>query len=342
MLALVRRVPVLAVIPLTIGVIAVPWWAWTKSMDFTTPPSEAQLRRIRADAAAALSKPQRDKPLNSGEDLQREVQSPIKPPPVIDPGDPHAPAPLDAFRDNADKGAKALIELAVHLEEQSGNARALLAWERVLDSCKPDDSQRAAALAGIQRLRPSVAPWAADPLTKPLVLEAAVNQPTPPPALEALLGEVARITANSSAGLVKFVPRVDLPDQQKEKEKAKPKPKPKPKPKGKEKVPAEPPAPPPPPPPPRPPLSLQILADGESSASTGMIELTLPEDPTELRREILRGVYRLVASQIAATTELNPPDPLAETDDPVPALSARITRLCWADFGKSLQPADRP
>jgi hypothetical protein len=134
MLPLVRRVPILAVIPLTIGVIAVPWWAWTKNMDFTTPPSEFQLRRIRTDTAAALSKPQRDKPLNSGEDMQREVLSPIKPAPVIDPGDPHAPASLDAFRDNADKGAKALIELAVHLEEQSGNARALLAWERVLDS----------------------------------------------------------------------------------------------------------------------------------------------------------------------------------------------------------------
>jgi len=202
MLLLVRRVPILAVIPLTIGVIAVPWWAWTKHMDFTTPPGEAELRQVRTETAAALSKPHREKPLNSRDDPQREVQMPIKPPPVIDPGDPHAPAPLDAFRENSGKGAKALIELAVHLEEQSGNSRALLAWERVLDSCKPDDSQRAAALAGIQRLRPVVAPWSADPLAKPLVLEAAVNQATAPPALEALLDEVTRVTANSSAGLV--------------------------------------------------------------------------------------------------------------------------------------------
>jgi hypothetical protein len=342
MLPLVRRVPILAVIPLTIGVIAVPWWAWTKNMDFVTPPGEFQLRRIRTDTAAALSKPQSDKRLNSRDDPQREVQSPIKPPPVIDPGDPHAPAPLDAFRDNADKGAKALIELAVHLEEQSGNARALLAWERVLDSCKPDDSQRAAALAGIQRLRPSVAPWSVDPLAKPLVLEAAVNQLTPHPALDGVLEEVARITANSSAGLVKFVPRVDLPDPPQPKKKEKPKPKPKPKPKGKAKAPDEPPPPAPPPPPPRPPLSLQILADGEKAASTGMVELALSEDPVELRREILRGVYRLVASQIAATTDFNPPDPLSESDEPGPALSARITRLSWAEFGKSLQAADRP
>jgi hypothetical protein len=341
MLLIVRRVPILAVIPLTIGVIAVPWWAWTKDMDFTKPPDDFQLRRIRSDTAAALSKPQRDLLLNWRDGSQREVQSPIKPPPVIDPGDPQAPAPLDAFREHADKGAKALIELAVHLEEQSGNARALLAWERVLDSCKPDDSQRAAALAGIQRLRPSVAPWSVDPLAKPLVLEAVVNQATPSPALDGLLEEIARITANSSAGLVKFIPRVDLPDPPQPKKKEKPKPKPKPKGKAKG-APAEPPAPPPPPPPPKPPLALQILADGEKPPSTGLIELTPSDDPTELRREILRGVYRLVASQIAASTEFNPPDPLSETDDPVPALSARITRLCWSEFGKSLQAADRP
>ncbi|MCW1924878.1 hypothetical protein OKA05_20110 [Luteolibacter arcticus] len=337
-----QRVPLLAVIPLAIGVIALPWWAWTKDMDFLTPPSDFQLRRIRADTAAALSKPRRDKAPNSREDLQREVQSPIKPPPEIDPGDPHAPAAIDAYREEAaGKGANALIDLAVHLEEQSGNARALLAWERVLDSSKPDDSQRAAALAGIQRLRPAVAPWSVDPLAKPLVLEAAINTPVPHPSLEGLLEEAARITANSSAGLVKFVPRVDLPDPPQPPKKVKPKPKPKPKAKGKPQVPEPPPAP-PPPPPVRPPLSLQILADGESSTSTGVIELALPEDASELRREILRGVYRLVASQIAATTELTPPDGLSETDEPVPALSARITRLSWSEFGKSLQPADRP
>ena len=68
----------------------------------------------------------------------------------------------------------------------------------------------------------------------------------------------------------------------------------------------------------------------------------MSEDPAELRRELLRGVYRLVASQLAATTEFNPPDALSDADDPAPALSARITRLCWSEFGKSLNSADRP
>lgn len=330
MLPAVRRVPILAVIPLTLGVIALPWWHWTKDMDFMTPPGDSQLRRIRADTAAALSKPRRDESSRPTEAVQREVQSPIKPPPVIDPGDPHAPAALDAYREHADKGAKALIELAVHLEEQSGNARALLAWERVLDSCKPDDSQRAAALAGIQRLRPSVAPWSVDPLAKPLVLEASLNREPAPPSLQGLLEEVTRVVGHSSAGLAKFVVRLGLPEPPAP-------PKKNPKAKGKQKTPAPPPAP-PPPVPTTTTLSLQILADGESSASTGMIELPLPEDSAVLRKEILRGVYRLVASQLAATSDFTPPDPLSETDEPAAALSARITRLCWAEFRKSLNP----
>ncbi|MCW1887776.1 hypothetical protein OKA04_23765 [Luteolibacter flavescens] len=334
-----KRVPILLVIPLATAAVAVPWWAWTKDMDFMTQPSEDRLRQIRSETSAALTKPHRDTSPDAGGDVDREVQSPIKPPPVIDPGDPLAPAALDAFREFSDKGAAALIELAVNLEEQSGNARALLAWERVIDSCKPDDAQRAAATAGIQRLRPSVAPWSVDPLSKPLVLEAVLGKSTTShPALEGLLDEAARITANSSAGLVKFVPRVDKPDPPQPAKKAKPKPKPKTK--GKAKADPEP-APPPPPPEP-PPLSLQILADGEKAASTGIIELALPEDPAELRREILRGVYRLVASQLAATTDFTPPDSLSETDEPIPALSTRITRLEWSEFGKSLQSPDRP
>jgi hypothetical protein len=326
MLAAVRRVPILAVIPLTVGVIALPWWHWTKEFDFMTPPGASQLQRIRADTTAALSKPQRDTFPRSREEVDRAVQLPIKPPPEIDPGDPHAPATLDAYREHAGKGAKALIDLAVHLEEQSGNARALLAWERVLDSCKPDDSQRAAALAGIQRLRPAVAPWSVDPLAKPLVLEASLNQALPHAALEGLLDEIARVTGSSSAGLVKFVVRFEQPEP------------PAPPKKTRGKAAAKP----APPLPAVPLLSLQLLADGQGAASTGVIELPVPEDANELRKEVLRGVYRLVASQLAATTEFTPPDALSETDDPAAALSARITRLCWAEFGKSLQPVNPP
>ena len=89
-------------------------------------------------------------------------------------------------------------------------------------------------------------------------------------------------------------------------------------------------------------LSLQILADGESAASTGLTDLGLSTGPEQLRRDILSGAYKLIASQLAASTDLNPPEPLATGEDPEIALATRMTRLCWAEFGKSLQAADRP
>ena len=50
----------------------------------------------------------------------------------------------------------------------------------------------------------------------------------------------------------------------------------------------------------------------------------------------------LLASQLAATTEFNPPAPLSTEENPSRALETKITRLCWSEFGKSLQPAHRP
>jgi hypothetical protein len=89
-------------------------------------------------------------------------------------------------------------------------------------------------------------------------------------------------------------------------------------------------------------ISLQILLDAESSTSTGIIEIPVTDDPEQLRRDILAGAYKLVSSQLAASTDFTPPEPLAAGDDPSAALGIRITRLSWEEFGKSFQGADPP
>jgi hypothetical protein len=325
----VKRVPIPVVILLSLGAVALPWWLGTRHMDFLKPPSEFQLARLRSDVAHSYPKPSGDPAQIRSTEQERAIQSPIKPAPLIDPGDPHAPAGLDTFREHADKGAKGLMELAVHLEEQGGNARALLAWERVLDVCQPDASQRAAALAGVQRLRPLTSPWHVDPLEeKTLALEAALPEGIPAALLDEVLADCADTLEKHSAGLLRFESRVDRPAA-----------KPAPKARTKTKKPATPaeetPA-------PAPRLSLQILLDGESAASTGVIEVPLSDDPQPLRRDLLAAAYKLVSSQLAAATDFTPPEPLAPDDDPVAALGTRITRLCWSEFGNSLLPADPP
>lgn len=328
-----KRVPIPVVILLSLGAVALPWWLGTRHMDFLKPPTAFQLARVRSDIASSFPKRERVPDVAADPEQDRAFQSPIKPAPAIDPGNAQAPAPLDAYREHAKKGAAGFIELAVHLEEQSGNARALLAWERVLDVCQPDASQRAAAIAGIQRLRPLAAPWYVDPReAKVLVLESVIPAGVPTEtadAMEGVMADCAAALSKHSAGLLRFESRVERPA-------AKPAPKPPRKP-AKPKTPV-------PPPPPAPPalISLQILLDGESSTSTGIIEIPVSDDPEQLRREILAGSYKLISSQLAASTDFTPPEPLGDDDDPSAALGIRITRLCWEEFGKSFPAVDPP
>lgn len=325
MLRAVKRVPIPIVLLLGVAAVAIPWWQGTKDIDFMSAPSEKHLARIRYATSTAFPKREQPAPKDARKEA-KAFQSPIKAAPVIHPGNPQAPAMIDDYREHAAEGAAAFVELAAHLEEQSGNPRALLAWERVLDSCQADEAQLTAAYSGVQRLRPLLAPWNIDPVAAiALTLEASVAKETAADDLEEGLAHCADILNRKSSGLIQFSPRLERPVT-KEKKQTKGK---------KDDTPADAET-------TAPLVSLQILADGESSASTGLIEFPLPADPDEARRALLTAAYKLVGSQIAAATELTPPRSIAGGDDPLSALGTRITRLSWQEFGKSLKPADRP
>lgn len=310
MVAAVKRVPIPIVILLSAVTIGVPWYIGTRHMDFMTPPGEEVLAQVRTETAMSVTKKSRLFSIEEERNVKSVVESPIRAAPVIDPGEPDAPAPLSGYGEHAREGAAAFITLAVHLEEQRGNIRALLAWERVLDVCQADQSQRDAALAGIKRLRPVVPIWNVDPQAAiPVVLEASVPTNVQADALEEVLTKCANELGRHSSGLIRFEPRVERPER-----------------KGT----------------PVPVISLQMTADGSGAASTGQLDFPLPTEPELLRKELLSGAYKLVASQLAATTDFNPPDPLSADENPTPALETKITRLCWSEFGKSLQPPHRP
>ena len=310
MVARVKRLPVPIVILLSAVAIGTPWYVGTRHMDFMTPPGAEELARVRAETAMSVTRKSRLFSIEEDRKANAVVESPIRAAPVIDPGEPDAPAPLSAYGEHAAEGAAAFITLAVHLEEQRGNGRALLAWERVLDVCQADQAQRDAALAGIRRLRPLVATWNTDPQTAlPVVLEASVSASARADALEEVLVKCANELGRHSSGLIKFEPRVERPDRKEDS---------------------------------FPVISLQMTADGNGAASTGQLDFDLPTEPELLRREILSGAYKLIASQLAATTEFNPPEPLSSGESPSQALETKITRLCWSEFGKSLQPPHRP
>lgn len=304
MLHRVKRVPIPVVIVLGLATIVIVWWQGTRDMDFLTPPDDDVLAHIRAKTALAHREKSRLFTVKPEPRDTAAIESPIRAAPAIDPGDPATPALLNAYAEHASEGPAAFAILAVHLEEQKANARALLAWERVLDVCPDNASERQAALAGIQRLRPTVAPWNTDPVAaKPLVLEATLPAHVQADALEEVVTKCAHELGRYSSGLLKFQPRVERPDRKGSTSAV---------------------------------LSLQVTGEGFGAASTGFLDFPLAGEPDELRKEILAGCYKLVASQLAAFTELTPPAALAEGDNPSQALESRITRLCWDEFGKSL------
>ena len=100
MLRAVKRVPIPIVLLLGVAAVAIPWWQGTKDVDFVTAPSEKHLERIRYATSRAF--PKREQP--APEDARKEAkafQSPIKAAPVIHPGNPQAPAMIDAYREHA-------------------------------------------------------------------------------------------------------------------------------------------------------------------------------------------------------------------------------------------------
>ncbi|WP_265594022.1 hypothetical protein [Haloferula sp. BvORR071] len=303
-----KRVPIPVVIVLSLAAIGIPWVQGTKDMDFMTPPNEATLAHIRSKTELLHREKSRLFSIRPEPKDTALIEGPIRAAPAIDPGDPKSPALLNEYAAHAAEGAGAFITLAVHLEEQGANARALLAWERVLDSCpEASEDQRKTALAGVQRLRPMVAQWNIEPsAAKQVVLEATLPANIQADALEEVVTKCANELSRYSSGLLHFEPRVERPER-----------------KG---TPAA-------------VLSLQLIDESVGAASTGLLDFPIPSDPDQLKREILAACYRLVASQLVAVyDQYTALAPLAETDNPTQALETRITRLCWDEFGKSLMP----
>lgn len=311
----VRRVPLLIVFPLCAAAIAVPWWWGTRNVDFMTPPTEQELAHIREQTlltfpgrAHLFSASQAEKP---PEPAKPVVPEPIKPPPAIDPGEEAEPPTLNAYAEYADKGAAAFIELAIHLEGNGHAARALTAWERVLDVCKqPDDEQRQTALDGVQRLRPGVPAWNTDPQAAiPLVMEIVIPAKAATAEFKAAAKAVADDLGVLSSGLLHFEAKV-TPLKKQDKSKG---------------------------------MSLRIRGAAEGSPVSGTFQLdAMPPSQQAVNYQLYSGTFKLAASQLVSSTEFAPPSAPPDATDIRAALEQRITRLGWREFGKSLQRPKGP
>jgi hypothetical protein len=302
------RIPLLAAIPLCLLSTLLIWWVATRDMDFLTPPSEARLSEIRAEALASLpvSRMEDDAisikvPPPEGEDAIPDTAPQMEP---VDLGDIKSAPVLDTYSDRAPEGSAKLIALAFALEQAGAFQRALLAYERILDLAESDPEQIQSAVSAIHRLKPTLPDWNEDPKT---AAQAVLHIGTGEKFAEVLpnvLAEITRDLDTTSSGIVRFshelhigrtIQTTDAPT----------------------------------------PVALWITSPGEDAISTDVLSFTT-DDPETLHDDLLKTAFNLIRGHLSKTASYNPaPEAL---DDPQAALESHITRLLWHEFGRTLTP----
>lgn len=308
------RVPIPWVILLAIAVIAGVWAGNTRNMDFLTPPTQARLEHVRINVESSLPRPHQVDPV-----LPETVTKPPEPPPLpvekpkppLDLGDLQAPLTLQYYGERSASGPQHLIELATALEDASEPRRALLAWERVLDLTRPDDSQAATTVSAIKRLRAILPAWNQDTeAATTITLHASAGKnfaKTLPPVLEAVAKELGK----SSSGILKVKPMPAIGKTRNPEQNAAP-------------------------------IALWLAGPDKKSAATEAISFTV-DSAQDLHHEVLKTVFELVRNHLSSTTAYHPPASLADGEDPLAAMNHRITRLSWSEFAAALnQPKKIP
>jgi hypothetical protein len=292
------RIPIPVVILLCLSVVGGAWWYGTRHRDFLTPPPESKLAAVRASVGFPLRPADHpvDPPAAPGEPPPGNT-----PEPALRPGDFDLPPNLAEYREDAVKGAAPLQELAALLETKGQAQRALLAWERAIDSATEDQDQMRTAIASIKRLRAGLSDWNTDPAaTLAITLHAGTGKSTAS-ILTPVLEDVAREIERASAGILKVSVSVasgrDIPSTI---------------------GPA--------------PVALWLAGPVADSRSSEVMAFTL-DSPEVLHADILRTLFKLIRGYVERTTFLRIPVAISEHEDPADMLQSHITRLAWQELG---------
>lgn len=308
------RVPVPIVLLLCLSLVGGLWWFGTRDTDFLTPPSESELTEIRS--RVQLSLPQ----LNQPADAVSTPQQPEEPPPPAPPPPPEDPNPvtidpelnrppsLDEYLNLAPDGAALLIDLAILLESKELFQRSLLAWERIIDSTKPNDSQIDTAIAAIQRLRAKLPDWNTDPAQAiNVTLHASTNLKTAK-TLKPILEETARDLERASAGILKVATAITTKSTKSTTS---------------------------------PPVALWLTGSTKKPRSTAILSFKFKSSKT-LSNDTRKTVFQILSEFLAQETTLPTPRAIGENTSPITALNSHISRRSWQELGRKLNTPPKP
>lgn len=295
------RIAIPWVILLSILAVALPGWLGMKNADFLTPPDEATLDTIRVHTESALPRlaTQADaiSPQGSGSRI-------IAAAPPIQLGNLSAPPQLNEYADRAPRGAAHIIEIANRLEDEGHPHRALLAWERVIDSANPSPAELDAAIEATARLRPALTPWNRSPDDAlPIIIHAGTGEKsaeTFAPALKQAAADLERATS----GMLKVTTTINASADAEQ---------------------------------PDAPVPVAIWISGPDGVkqSTEVMSFTVTT-PDSLEYDVQRTLYQLIRNQLRQSTAVNAPPALPDDGDPRQATTTRLTRLHWHALGTFL------
>jgi len=292
---------------LTVVVIGGAWAFGVHKKDFLTPPSDSQLDAIRVKVVSTIA---HQNAVPKSEPPPTLVIAPVEPIVIeepkkeIDLGNLTDPLDLKLYAERATEGSPHLIELAMALEEKGHFNRALLAWERVIDLTRPDGEQSAAAFAAIRRIHPTLPSWNSDPTKAIAITLHAGTGKSMAKTLKPVIAEIATELSNASSGILSFSIKVAA---------------------GKTDLTANGPT----------PVALWLAGPSKDLRTTEVLSFTVDSEE-ELRQDILGTIFQLMRGYLNQTTTFTTPAALASDEPPLEALSYRFTRLCWQEFGTSL------
>ena len=272
------------------------------------PPSkskEAEIRaRVESSVPQAAGHPDNAVAVPAGpvEPATPPVVDEPKPPIVL--GDFSVPPTLREYAEFAPKGAAHLMELAALLVTEGESQRALLAWERVLDTSKADEGQTSAAIAAIKHLRPTVPIWNPDRAKAMAITLHASTGKKNAKTLTPIIEETAREMERASAGILKVTATVTA---------------------GRDNLGAKAPA----------PVALWLAGPGKGAVSTPVRSFTVGSQKT-LRDDLQKTVFLLVGGYPARDGSQPASAAMTAADKPLDALTYQITRLQWQELGTAL------
>ena len=293
------RIPVPVVIGSVVVSAALCWWLRTRNMDFLSPAGTVKpLPEFMTDPV----KPK----VASGPAPEAEMPAPEPPPPPpksdLDLGDIESAPGLAEYSEYASKGAGHMVSLATELETQGHWDRSLLAWERVLDSCRPSPQERKTAEDAIMRIRPTLTYWNIDPAGDiPILLQMAARK-TASQNQKAAMQEAADFLRKDSDHTLLIEARVSSASR---------------------KTTAE--------------LPVTIYFSSSSKGESKSQGLAPANDAVEHHQLlILSNAYQLLRQELAGLNGIVAPENSSHPGDPKLDFQRQITRLHWFRFAESL------